>query len=292
MRSESAIARRLSRMPGQPLPSLTIGSRVVVRHLIEDGERATDALGELVAADERTLTVRTRAGEVTVERSQVVVAKQVPETPWRVAAFLRRAGVAVLDLDGVLRTFDAMGDLARAERDLGLPPGALLEQAFGLPSARAMVTGRATRADWVDAVRTHLLAAPDQLPDHDRTVDAAITAMDDDGAPVAATVELVDELREHGIPVFVFTNGTDRVPAELERTGLERLLPGLLNSADLGWAKPAPEAYAVAHAEIERRLGRTVGRAEVRFTDDRPGNVDAAREFGWQARVFSPPPGS
>ena len=45
----------------------------------------------------------------------------------------------------------------------------------------------------------------------------------------------------------------------------------------------------MAHAEIERRLGRTVGRGEVHFTDDRPANVDAARVFGWQARVFTLP---
>ena len=77
---------------------------------------------------------------------------------------------------------------------------------------------------------------------------------------------------------------------ELERMGLSRLLPVLLSSHTHGVAKPDPTAFARAHAEIESRLGRTVGRAEVHFTDDSPANVDAARVFGWQSRVFTLPP--
>ena len=101
---------------------------------------------------------------------------------------------------------------------------------------------------------------------------------------------IVDELINAGTPTFIFTNGTDRVPTELERVGLSHLVPVLLNSHTLGFAKPTPEAFAGAHAEIESRLGRAVGRAEVHFTDDNPANVDAARVFGWQARVFTRPP--
>ncbi|NUQ31595.1 MAG: HAD family phosphatase, partial [Dermatophilaceae bacterium] len=33
--------------------------------------------------------------------------------------------------------------------------------------------------------------------------------------------------------------------------------------------------------------GRELGRDEVWFTDDRAENVAAAREFGWDAEVFS-----
>jgi putative hydrolase of the HAD superfamily len=280
----------MTQMPGEVLSDVPIGARVVVRHLIEDGDRATDVVGELAARTATSLTVRTRRGPVTVELTDVVVAKVVPDAPtrgWRTEAFLRRAGVAVLDLDGVLRTFDTSGELALAGERLGLPPRELLELAFALPEARAMVTGRARYAEWVDALRARLLA--------DRHAEDAVehlvaTWQADHGTPMDATVALVDELVEAGTPVFVFTNGTDRVPEELTRSGLERLVPLLLNAHDLGWAKPDPQAYAAAHADIERRLRRVVGRAEVHFTDDLPGNVDAARAFGWQARVFIPPP--
>lgn len=277
-------------MSAEGLSNVPVGARVVVRHLIEGGERATDVLGELAARTDTSVTVRTRRGPVTVDLVDVVVAKVVPDAPargWRTAAFLRRAAVAVLDLDGVLRSFDTSGALARAEEELGLVPGGLLELALALPEARALVTGRARYAEWLDAVRARLLA--------DRHAEDAVahlvdTWQGDHGTPMDLTVALVDGLLAAGTPVFVFTNGTDRVPEELARTGLERLVPLLLSSHDLGWAKPAPQAYAAAHAEIERRLARVVGRAEVHFTDDRLANVDAARAFGWQARVFTPHP--
>lgn len=58
--------------------ALPLGQRVVVRYLIEDGERATDALGELTARDDAAVTVQTRRGEVVIQRSTIVAAKPVP----------------------------------------------------------------------------------------------------------------------------------------------------------------------------------------------------------------------
>lgn len=270
--------------PAESLARVPLGARVVVRHLIEEGERATDALGELVARDDESVTVQTRRGPVRIQLADVVLAKPVPPTPgrgWRVASFLRRAGVAVLDLDGVLRDFDNA-----SPTELGMTPEELVEIAFALPEVGQMITGRATYLDWNGALRERLLELghPPEL-----AAGVARAWREDMGSTIGPTVALVDELRGAGVPVFVLTNGTDRVPEELESIGLGHLVPGLLNSHVLGFAKPAPEVYAAAHAEIERHLGRTVGRAEVHFTDDRPANVDAARVFGWQARVFTLP---
>ncbi|GAA1172873.1 hypothetical protein GCM10009584_12310 [Ornithinimicrobium humiphilum] len=268
------------------LATVPLGERLTVRHRLPDG-RATDVVGTLVARDRTAVTVRTRTGEdVRVDLAAVIVHRVVRPAPWRVATFLQRAQVAVLDLDGVVRSFDADGWLARAERDLGVDAGGLLELAFGLPEAEAMLVGRSTYDGWLAAVRARLLA--DGRPAH-VVGETMSTWVADRGAPVAATVALVDELAARGTPTFVFTNGTDRVPAELEHIGLGHLVPWLINSADLGAAKPDLEAYAAAHARIEAHLGRTVAREDVRFTDDRPANVDAAREFGWQGRVFTHP---
>lgn len=271
------------------LRGVPLGERVVVRHLIEGGDRATDVIGELVSRDAESVRVRTRRGDlVRVRLAEVVAAKPVPPAAsgWRVASFLRRAGVAVLDLDGVLRTFDTSGALAAVERRLGLPRHGFMELAFGLPEATSMVVGRTRYAEWSAALERRLLTDghPASL-----AAEAVRTWTDDHGSPVEPTLELVEELIGAGTSTFIFTNGTDRVPTELEEMGLGHLVPALLNAYDLGFAKPAPEAYAVAHAEIESRLGRRVGVAEVHFTDDRPGNVEAARTFGWQARVFTLP---
>jgi putative hydrolase of the HAD superfamily len=99
-------------------------------------------------------------------------------------------------------------------------------------------------------------------------------------------VRLIEAWRSRGIPVFVFTNGTDRVPAELEKLGIAELFHGVLNSYNYRVRKPDAEAYRRAHAEIEAVLGRAVLPNEVYFTDDKAKNVDAARTHGWRAEVF------
>jgi putative hydrolase of the HAD superfamily len=107
------------------------------------------------------------------------------------------------------------------------------------------------------------------------------------GTVVDETVERLEALRSDGHRTYVFTNGTDHVPAELELLGLARLFDGVFNSADLGVAKPDQQAYAAAHQAIEADLGRVVARGSVWFTDDRDENVRAAREFGWYAELFT-----
>lgn len=70
-------------MTRERLLSLPIGSRVVVRYLIEGGERATDALGELVERTDDEVVVQTRRGPERVPLAQVLLAKPVPPPPPR-----------------------------------------------------------------------------------------------------------------------------------------------------------------------------------------------------------------
>lgn len=65
------------------LAEVPLGTRVVVRHLIESGDRATDALGTLTAHDGTRLEVLTRQGPVQIAVSAVVAAKPVPPPPAR-----------------------------------------------------------------------------------------------------------------------------------------------------------------------------------------------------------------
>jgi GNAT superfamily N-acetyltransferase len=59
-----------------PVDALRPGMRAVVRRRIEHG--VTDALGDVVAMDADTVSVRTRLGLVVIERAAVVAAKEVP----------------------------------------------------------------------------------------------------------------------------------------------------------------------------------------------------------------------
>ncbi|MBA2694875.1 MAG: hypothetical protein ACR2FV_02160 [Ornithinimicrobium sp.] len=78
-------------MTDDRVPGVPIGRRVVVRYLIEDGARATDALGILVAQDEGGLDIETKHGVVRVPRGSVVATKLVPPAPPR-RRHTRRSG--------------------------------------------------------------------------------------------------------------------------------------------------------------------------------------------------------
>jgi regulator of RNase E activity RraB len=56
------------------------GTRVVVRHLLDDG-MATDALGYLHVADGTHCVVSTKRGLETIALGAVILAKEVPPPP-------------------------------------------------------------------------------------------------------------------------------------------------------------------------------------------------------------------
>ncbi|EWT01247.1 hydrolase [Intrasporangium oryzae NRRL B-24470] len=200
---------------------------------------------------------------------------------------MRRHTAYVFDLDGVVRDF-APGDAnAAIEAALGLPAGHVAATAFRPDLLLPTITGRQTFDEWYAAI---CLALGPAVPEPARAarIDEHMEAWRAHrGTPVEETVERLRSLRADGHRTYVFTNGTDLVPQELELLGLARLFDGLLNSADFGVAKPDPAAYAAAHRVIESDLGRRVDRADVWFTDDRQDNVDAACEFGWEAVLFT-----
>lgn len=189
----------------------------------------------------------------------------------------------VFDLDGVVRDFAPGSVDAAVERSLGLPAGHLAATVFRPDLLLPTITGRRTFEQWYAAICRALEPA---VPEPARVHEHMQAWRAHRGTPVEETVERLESLRAGGHRTYVFTNGTDHVPEELELLGLSRLFDGLLNSADLGVAKPDPAAYAAAHRAVEADLGRSVRPAEVWFTDDREVNVLAARAFGWEAEVF------
>ncbi|MBH0129259.1 hypothetical protein [Salinibacterium sp. NK8237] len=66
--------------PAEFLKATASGTRVVVRHLIDDG-RATDSLGYFHLADDARCVVATKRGLETIELAQVIAAKEVPPPP-------------------------------------------------------------------------------------------------------------------------------------------------------------------------------------------------------------------
>ncbi|GAA1310050.1 MAG: HAD family hydrolase [Brachybacterium tyrofermentans] len=195
----------------------------------------------------------------------------------------------VSDLDGVLRIFD--GSLwSELDGITGTPAGTAYQAVLGHPFLDEVVRGRGTHRRWREHAASALVAAGSSP----QAADAAIAAWLASPARIdQGVLTQLESLRAAGLGVFVLTNGTDRVPEELEELGMTPFLgPGrrfLLNTADLGAAKPDQEAYARAHARIEQELGTSLRPDQVAFLDDSSRHVGGAVRFGWRAVLHHAP---
>ena len=81
-----------------PVDALRPGMRAVVRRRIEHG--VTDALGDVVAIEADTISVRTRRGVQKIDRATVVAAKQVPPRPVRRGA--PHLAISMHDLEAIM----------------------------------------------------------------------------------------------------------------------------------------------------------------------------------------------
>lgn len=184
-----------------------------------------------------------------------------------------RPRAVLIDLDGVLRRWGA--DDAEVERACGLPAGALREVAFGPDLLQAVITGAIADADWRDRIaddlRSHFAGA-----DVDRAVSRWSSGCGevDDGV-----LALLRRIRPKATLVLV-TKATTRLRSDLERLGLLHELDHVINSAELGSAKPERAIFDAAL----RVAG--VSAAEALFVDDQPVNVRAAEQLGCTAHLF------
>jgi putative hydrolase of the HAD superfamily len=174
----------------------------------------------------------------------------------------------LLDLDGVVRHFDPSFPLDVEHRH-HLQPGILTATAFSPDLIEPLITGRMTRATWVDEIGQAVespKAAREWLSEIPR-VDWELMA-------------IVDDLRHHGIRVAVLTNGTNTIPAELKNLGIDDRFDAIFNSAEIGHAKPDRRAFQYVCDHL------AVAPSEVFFTDDSESSLAGAIEMGMTARPY------
>lgn len=179
-----------------------------------------------------------------------------------------------LDLDGVLRLWPR--DYSALEAEYSLPGGSLTAVAFESGLLQQVITGRLSDVQWRTEVASRLSAAFPRSRAHE-----AVTAW---SAPAGSVHQGVLRLATQARKVCrlgLITNATDRLPRDLATLGLAEDLDFVINSSDVGHAKPNPEIfhYALALASAQP--------AEVVFVDDKPSNVAAASALGIRAHHFT-----
>lgn len=100
--------------------------------------------------------------------------------------------------------------------------------------------------------------------------------------PVEGTHELVHRLRDAGVPLFCLTNFGHEFWGMFRRAQpIFDLFDDIIVSGTEKIAKPDPRIYEI----VEERSGR--GGADLFFTDDNAANIEAAKQCGWDAHLFT-----
>jgi putative hydrolase of the HAD superfamily len=187
------------------------------------------------------------------------------------------ARALLIDLDGVLRRWDAQRD-PPPEVPFGLPAGTVSRTAFDPPLLDAATTGRITDEEWRRQIVQRLAPRYGQ--------DAAEGAVAAWSAPLGrvepAVRELVREVRRTATaPVCLVSNATTRLERDLDALGLRAELDFVINSSRVGARKPDRRIFAAALDAVG------VPAAAALFVDDTPALVDAARALGLSAHHFT-----
>ena len=131
--------------------------------------------------------------------------------------------------------------------------------------------------------------APWRIANFLRRGEIAVLGLDSLLGPEAHTTEtadLIDQLLAADTPVFLLAGTADDATIGLEAAGLGHLST-LVLSPDMD--QPGSDVLALAHARLQDQLGAAVAAGDVHFTSGDPRSVEAARQMGWQARIFTPP---
>ncbi|WP_114558391.1 HAD family hydrolase [Desertihabitans aurantiacus] len=176
----------------------------------------------------------------------------------------------LLDLDGVLRHWDP-DIIAAAERRARLPAGSLAAAAFDPELLGQVVTGAVDDPGWRRSVTERLVR--EHGP---RAAQAVAEWSQPAGAVDREVLQVVREVRRTA-EVALLTNATSRLRDDLAALGLLDEVDHVLNSSELGVAKPDPRVFATA----AERAGHPL--ESCWFVDDTLGNVEAARAVGLRA---------
>jgi 2-haloacid dehalogenase len=100
--------------------------------------------------------------------------------------------------------------------------------------------------------------------------------------PISASIELLHELRERGVPLYALSNwGAEEFEAIRDGFPFLDCFSGVLISGRVGLVKPDPKFFDLLVRE--HRLNP----AKVAFIDDQHPNVVAAQQLGFRSILFS-----
>ena len=181
----------------------------------------------------------------------------------------------MVDVDGVIVVHPhPLGWSVNLERDLGLARE-ILQSAFFEPLFMDVLLGRL-------ALRDSLAPVLQQIAPH-LTCDQLIQYwFEHDSNLNHDLLRQLGGVRLRGLKLHLATvQEHERAHFLWHKLGLKGLFDAMHYAADIGWAKPTPAFFA----EAERRSGFRPD--EIFFIDDKIENIEAGRNRGWLAEVWT-----
>jgi putative hydrolase of the HAD superfamily len=184
-----------------------------------------------------------------------------------------RPSALLVDLDGVIRRWPPLDALV--EQRYGFAPGSVRAAAFAPALLQPAITGACTDQTWRARIAESL----------GRTygIDRARRAIADWSGPAGDvdrdTLAILDRCRP-SLRIVLVTNATSRLPLDLERLGLSERFAAVVNSSEIGAAKPAAAIYAAALRSAAVDAGAAI------YADDSAVNVQAASALGIRSHRF------
>jgi 2-haloacid dehalogenase len=182
--------------------------------------------------------------------------------------------VVIFDLGGVLIDWN---------------PRHLYRKLFRAEAAMEHFLATVCTAEWnraQDAGRRCIDAAQllkERHPDQAEFIDAYYARFDEMMAgPIAGSVEILAELHDRGVPLYGLSNfSAETYPLAVRRFEFIGLLRHVVVSGEVKAVKPDPQIYHILFNRCAIDPQRAV------FVDDTAANVEAARQLGLYAILFS-----
>ena len=179
------------------------------------------------------------------------------------------------DLDGVIRIWSP--EIHRkAERATRLPEEAIPRAAFSDDLLPLVITGKISDDEWRRKIADLL---SQNFPD--ANAERAVELWS--ASPGEVNLEVLGILQacRRKAKLALISNATSRLPSDLQRLGIAEDFDYIINSSEVGFAKPDPSIYFAALDTV----GATPGQAL--FIDDNAGHVAAAMRLGIAGHTYA-----
>ena len=182
--------------------------------------------------------------------------------------------VILTDFDGVIRIWSP--EIHRkAERATGLPEGAIPGAAFSDDLLPLVITGKISDDEWRRRIADQLSK---DFPEANAERAVALWSASP-GEVNLEVLEILQTCRKRARLVLI-SNATSRLLSDLRRLGIAENFDYIINSSEVGFAKPDSNIYFAALNTV----GATPEQAL--FIDDNAGHVAAATRLGIAGHTY------